>query len=673
MVLLLGLVSGSLAAAPPPDELLKLMPDSISDLSEIIKQESEYYPTTNHYFYRRYFMKPGSKQLGEQMPLADVGYTAIVHIYYELGKPPIAESGAKGRIEEGLKKFGEAISFTDVDGYPAGYVMSKPGFANGRIVMDSCKGRFYISVWVHYRGVDRNASLAYAKDAIAYFLFHLPAGPATSAPTAAVEGKMPPRSPAEIARDKKKAEDEAELAKMRERWSYLEQKIKRKYSEEYRKEQEEKQQARQEQVEGWQQKKAEQQDFEAMAALMTGAAPLEKAEKLVCGGVEFNYYPEALRKRAKSGETYEAGRWGKDSFVGPETYKRPLVYMNRYYVPVAYLSGGEITGYLFIDQGGQIVTDERVNRALFAYLYVFGFAPQQKMEQEVAEFLEDARKNDEEVQSYAYYKDAAKTLKLASSAMSVYLSAISGGMLGTAVSAGLTGVDAGLFLSKMNELESQAAAPDLSNYENYLDKVNKLDNLKTLAEGAAAARSLQKLRTELQTLKDMEKIRTTTAAMEAAKVTLLQAAASLGWAVIDAKEATGQIAEQAAVLSMKYTELKLCNLVIAGIIKEAQAGIADDRMARSILLLPQLKAKRYRLKGDLAATLLESYRERKSSLSGYLGRFTLYVQGRSVDEQTAEQAIYDLEYLVDAELNTLYEVKIKTEVAAALASQRATL
>ena len=90
-------------------------------------------------------------------------------------------------------------------------------------------------------------------------------------------------------------------------------------------------------------------------------------------------------------------------------------------------------------------------------------------------------------------------------------------------------------------------------------------------------------------------------------------------------------------------------------------------------MLPQLRAKRYRLKGDLAATLLESYRERKSSPSGYLGRFTLYVQGRSVDEQAAQQTIYDLEYLVDSELNTLYEAKINTEVAAALASQRATL
>ena len=658
MILFLGLTGGSLAATPPPDELLKIMPDRISDLSEIAKQESEYYSATNHYFYRRYFMKPGSKQLGEQMPLADVGYTAIVHIYYELGKPPVAESGAKARIAEGLKKFGETISYTEVDGYPAGYVMSKPGYANGRIVMDTCKDKFYISVWVHYRGVDREGSLSYAKTALSYMLSR-------------IDGGAPPSAPEAI--EKTPAGPSAELTRLRENFQYYEKKLRQKYSEEYQKEQEEKSRAREEQVEGWRQKKEEQQDFETMAALMTGAAPLEKAEKLICGGVEFNYYPEVLRKRAKSGETCSAGRWGKDTFVGPESYKRPLLYMNRYYVPVAYLSGGEITGYLWIDQGGQIVTDERVNRALFAYLYVFGFAPQQKMEQEIAEFLEDARKNDEEVQSYVYYKDAAKTLKLASSAMSIYLSAISGGMLGTAVSAGLTGVDAGLFLSKMNELESQAAAPDLSTYENYLDKVNKLDNLKTLAEGAAAARSLQKLRTELQTLKDMEKIRATSAAMETAKVTMLQAAASLGWAVFDAKEATGQIAEQAAVLSLKYTELKLCNLAIAGIIKEAQEGIADERTARNILLLPQLKAKRFRLKGDLAATLLESYRERKSSPSGYLGRFTLYVQGRSVDEQAAQQAIYDLEYLVDSELEKLFEVKINTDVAAALASQRATL
>lgn len=674
LVLLLALAGGSLAATPPPAELLKIMPDGISDLSEIAKQESEYYPSTNHYFYRRFFMKPGSKQLGEQVPLADVGYTAIVHIYYELGKPPVAQSGAKGRIEEGLKKFGEAISFSDVDGYPVGYVRSKAGYANGRDIMDTCKGKFYISIWVHYRGVDREGALPYARTALSYILSRISTGAPSPTPAIpVVEERLPVRSPAEVAREKKKAEDEAELARMREKWEYLAKKIEQKYSEEYKKEQEEKQRVREEQVEGWRQKREEQQDFESMAALLTGAAPIEKAEKLVCGGVEFNYYPEVLRKRAKSGESCSAGRWGKDSFVGPETYKRPLVYMNKYYVPVAYLSGGEITGYLWMDQGGQIVTEERVNRALFAYLYVFGFAPYQKMEQEIAEFLEDARKNDEEIASYTYYKDTAKTLKLASSAMSVYLSAISGGTLGVAVSAGLTGVDAGLFLAKMNQLESQAAAPDLSTYENYLDKVNKLDNLKTLAEGAAAARSLQKLRTELQTLKDLEKIRATSAAMEAAKVTMLQAAASLGWAVFDAKEGTGQIAEQAAVLSMKYTELKLCNLAIAGIIKEAQAGIADERMTRNILLLPQLKAKRFRLKGDLAATLLESYRERKSSPSGYLGRFTLYVQGRSVDEGAAQQAIYDLEYLVDSELNKLYEVKINTDVAAALASQRAAL
>ena len=258
--------------------------------------------------------------------------------------------------------------------------------------------------------------------------------------------------------------------------------------------------------------------------------------------------------------------------------------------------------------------------------------------------------------------------------MSMYLGAISGGMVGISVSVGLSSADAALFLMKMNELEKiESEPPDFSNYENLIDRANDLDNLKTLAEGVQAARKLHRLKTELQALKDLKKIKATKAGMATARASVVDAARSLGWAIFESAEDTGQIAEQSAVLSIKFTGLKYLNLSLVKIIEDAEDGIDNNKEARNIFLLHMLKSKRFQLKGDLAATLLESYRERKSAISGYMGRFVLYVQGKSVDEQKVEQAIRNLEHLVTLELDDYFEVKINTDVSTALAIQRASL
>ncbi|NQU16824.1 MAG: hypothetical protein HQ564_02055, partial [Candidatus Saganbacteria bacterium] len=369
-------------------------------------------------------------------------------------------------------------------------------------------------------------------------------------------------------------------------------------------------------------------------------------------------------KHAKSNETYEVGKWKHRTFVGDESYKWPITYSGKFYVPVAYLSGGKVSGYIWIDQPGNIVSSVKANRALFTYMYVFGFGNESVMKDEIKTYEEDAKRNDEEEKDYSNYKDAAKVLKVASSAMGAYLS----GGLGV----GLAAADVGIFLTKMDMLEdSGAASPNLSSYEDLSDAAQTLDNLSDLSKAVSAAKDIQRLQIQMQTLKTMQEVKNSKAAMDLSRVKMLDAVKSLGWAIFAKAESTGEIAEQAAVIAIKFKGLKLLNGLIAKTYKEALNGVGDDKEAKNIFLLHRMRAKAYKLKGDLAQLLLNSYRQRKGRLSGYIGRFTLYVQGKSVDEDKAEQAIINLQMSVEKELDYYFDMKINTDVSTGLAVQRA--
>ncbi len=677
-VLLLGLVLSFLFTSPgwtempksvsTPSAIKSVAPDSILDFKNQSRRECEYpvraalLNRKKGYSYSVFISKNPAKS-----NLKIDGPYLTLHVDYSKEITPITKS-------EWLKKAGG--NTIQVSNYPVEVV--------GGDSLRCAKGQYSLYVSSHYFS-SKSEGLKYAKSAMSHMLSRIanvadtataqPKQPSVPSSPAATPSTQPAKKPAQpkktiqiLPSRKKDPERIKRQEAMKKRSKALEKQFDYKYSDEYKQEQAEKETKRAKQEAKEEAHITQRQQTEGMfASMLAGESqliPEEEKKTVICGGVLFTYYPSHLKKLAKSSETYEVGKWKYKTFVGDESYKWPISYDGKYYVPVAYLSGERVTGYVWIDQVGNVVSSAKANRALFTYMYVFGFGGESVMKKEIKAYEEAAKRNDEEINDYSNYKDAAKILKVASSAMGAYLS----GGLGV----GLAAADVGIFLTKMDMLEdSGATSPDLSSYEDLSDTAQTLDSLKDLSDAVTAAKNMQRLQTQVQTLKTMQEVKNNKVAMEAARVKMLDAVKSLGWAIFDKAESTGEIAEQAAVIAIKFKGLKLLNTVIAKTYKEALNGIDNDKEAKNIFLLHKMRAKAYKLKGDLAQLLLTSYRQRKTRLSGYIGRFTLYVQGKSVDEDKAEQTIINLQMSVEKELDYYFDMKVNTDVSTGLAVQRA--
>ncbi len=396
----------------------------------------------------------------------------------------------------------------------------------------------------------------------------------------------------------------------------------------------------------------------------------QAAPTVTCGNKRFTYDPEALKRCANPDETFEVGKWERFTFANNRRVK-PVVYQGNCYIPVAFITGDTNTGYLWIGQDGTVVRDEQANRALFTYMNVFGFDPENRMKQEIASLKREAAKIDKEIEEYAWYKKAAATLKVASNAMSVYLGALSGTGATFKISTALTGIDTLQYMTKMSELEGYAPPNQLNDYEWHVQIASDEMNVLSIYECLKQARELSRLKKELDDARFFLDMMEAQDKYNDVKESLLKNAAGLGWAIFDRWEATGEIAKQASVIAIEYTKLQYAELQIAQVIEEALDGMQDDLEAENITNLYFLRAEAYDTKRMLLTEMLNAYRDRKNSISGLIGRAKLYLEGRSLDETKADQAIYDLGTLIRMEVDGFVSAKLDTDVMTDLATVRA--
>lgn len=411
------------------------------------------------------------------------------------------------------------------------------------------------------------------------------------------------------------------------------------------------------------------------AASERAAAPAQQerrqaAPTVTCGNKKFTYDPEALKKFANPDETFEAGKWERFSFANNRRVK-PIMYQNSSYIPVAFMKGSEITGYLWIGQDGAAVSDEQTNRALFTYINVFGFEPEERMKKEISSLRKDAARINKEIEEYAWYKKSAALLKVASNAMSVYLGGLSGTGATFKISTALTGIDTLQYINKMSELEGYIPPNKLNDYEWHVQIASDEMNVLSIYECLKQARELSRLKKELDEARFFLDVMAVQDKYKEVKDSLLKNVAGLGWAIFDRWEATGDIAEQASLIAIEYTKLQYAELQIAQVIEEALNGMQDDREVENITNLYFLRAEASDTKRMLATEMLNAYRDRKNSISGIIGRAKLYLEGRSVDENKTDQMMFDLSSMVTMDVDSFVDAKLKTDVMTDLATVRA--
>lgn len=405
------------------------------------------------------------------------------------------------------------------------------------------------------------------------------------------------------------------------------------------------------------------------------AAPTrqEKAQASVtvtCGNKKFTYDPEVLKKFANADETFEVGKWERFNFANNRRVK-PVIYRDNPYIPVAFMKGDEITGYLWIGQDGAAVSDEQTNRALFTYINVFGFEPEDTMKREISSLRKEAARIDKEIEEYAWYKKSAALLKMASNAMSVYLGSLSGTGAAFKISTALTGIDTLQYISRMSELEGYIPPNKLNDYEWHVQIASDEMNVLSIYDCLKQARELSRLKKELDEARFFLDVMAAQDKYKEVKDSLLKNVAGLGWAIFDRWEATGDIAKQASLIAIEYTKLQYAKLQIAQVIEEALNGIQDDREVENITNLYFLKAEASDTKRMLATEMLNAYRDRKNSISGIIGRAKLYLEGRSVDENKTDQMMFDLASMVTMDVDSFVDAKLKTDVMTDLATARA--